>query len=153
MQTHPIYPSTQTTQSRPFPAIPPRIHSQPGYLEQYQLLTQQGNQSTNQSPFATFPTVQQFPTQPTNTVSPNSGNPNGQTFTRAQLAQFTGLNGMPAYVAVNGIVYDVTNNAAWSAATHFGLRAGMDLTAEFASCHEGQQWILAQLKAIGRLVG
>jgi len=49
---------------------------------------------------------------------------NQRTFTREQLAQFNGKNGMPAYVAVNGIVYDVTNNAAWSAATHFGLAAG-----------------------------
>ena len=76
----------------------------------------------------------------------------GQVFTRELLMQYTGMNGMPAYVAVNGVVYDVTNNAAWSLATHFGLRAGRDLTAEFASCHQGQQWILAQLKAIGRLV-
>lgn len=59
---------------------------------------------------------------------------------------------MPAYVAVNRVVYDVTNNAAWSLATHFGLSAGRDLTAEFASCHAGQQWILAQLKPIGRLI-
>jgi predicted heme/steroid binding protein len=80
------------------------------------------------------------------------GNPNGQTFSREQLTQFTGMNGMPAYVAVNGVVYDVTNNAAWSLATHFGLRAGNDLTGEFASCHAGQNWILAQLKPVGRLV-
>lgn len=81
-----------------------------------------------------------------------AGNPNGQTFTREQLTQFTGMNGMPAYVAVNGVVYDVTNNAAWSLATHFGLKAGNDLTGEFASCHAGQNWILAQLKPVGRLV-
>lgn len=80
------------------------------------------------------------------------GNPNGQTFSREQLTQFTGTNGMPAYVAVNGVVYDVTNNAAWSLATHFGLKAGNDLTGEFASCHAGQNWILAQLKPVGRLV-
>lgn len=80
------------------------------------------------------------------------GNPNGQTFSREQLTQFTGMNGMPAYVSVNGVVYDVTNNAAWSLATHFGLKAGNDLTGEFASCHAGQNWILAQLKPVGRLV-
>lgn len=79
-------------------------------------------------------------------------NPIGQTFTIQQLGQFTGMNGKPAYVAVNGVVYDVTNNAAWSAASHFGLTAGKDLTTQFASCHPGQQWILAQLKPIGGLV-
>ncbi|WLR52709.1 cytochrome b5 domain-containing protein [Bacillus tianshenii] len=74
-----------------------------------------------------------------------------RTFTEEELTNFTGTNGKPAYVAVNGIVYDVTNNAAWAAATHFGLRAGQDLTAAFASCHAGQQWILQQLTPVGRL--
>ncbi|HYG59673.1 MAG TPA: cytochrome b5 domain-containing protein [Symbiobacteriaceae bacterium] len=75
-----------------------------------------------------------------------------RTFTREQLATYTGRNGNPAYVAVNGIVYDVTNNKAWSAASHFGLTAGKDLTAEFASCHAAQQWILGTLSPVGRLV-
>lgn len=77
---------------------------------------------------------------------------NQQTFTREQLAQYNGKNGRPAYVAVNGIVYDVTNNAAWSAATHFGLAAGKDWTQEFASCHAAEQWILNTLTPVGRLV-
>lgn len=79
-------------------------------------------------------------------------NPDSTIFTREDLAKFNGKDGKPAYVSVNGIVYDVTNNAAWSLATHFGLTAGRDLTAEFSSCHQGQQWILAQLKPVGRLV-
>ncbi|HWI51480.1 MAG TPA: cytochrome b5 domain-containing protein [Symbiobacteriaceae bacterium] len=74
-----------------------------------------------------------------------------RTFTREQLATYTGRNGNPAYVAVNGTVYDVTNNKAWSAASHFGLPAGKDLTAEFASCHAAQQWILTTLRPVGRL--
>jgi predicted heme/steroid binding protein len=56
----------------------------------------------------------------------------------------------PAYVAINGTVYDMTNVAAWAAATHFGLTAGRDLTNEFASCHAGQQ-ILNKLKVVGRM--
>ncbi|MGI8383478.1 cytochrome b5 domain-containing protein [Robertmurraya sp. P23] len=77
---------------------------------------------------------------------------NQRTFTVGELATFTGKNGRPAYVAVNGIVYDVTNNRAWAAATHFGLIAGKDYTQEFASCHAGQQSILATLPVVGRLV-
>lgn len=76
---------------------------------------------------------------------------NQSTFTTEELSKYNGKNGNPAYVAVNGIVYDVTNNAAWAAATHFGLTAGKDLTQEFASCHAGQQ-ILNRLKMVGRLV-
>jgi membrane-associated progesterone receptor component len=77
---------------------------------------------------------------------------NQRRFTLEELATFNGKNGRPAYVAVNGIVYDVTNNRAWAAATHFGLIAGKDYTQEFASCHAGQQSILATLPVVGRLV-
>lgn len=73
------------------------------------------------------------------------------TFTLEELSQYDGKDGNPAYVAVNGTVYDVTNNAAWAAATHFGLTAGKDLTNEFASCHAGQP-ILSKLKVVGKLV-
>jgi predicted heme/steroid binding protein len=72
-------------------------------------------------------------------------------FTQAELSNYNGKSGNPAYVAVNGTVYDVTNNAAWAAATHFGLTSGRDLTREFASCHSGQP-ILSRLKAVGKIV-
>lgn len=68
-----------------------------------------------------------------------------------ELSKYNGKNGNPAYVAVNGTVYDVTNNAAWAAATHFGLSAGKDLSGAFASCH-GDTSILAKLTIVGRLV-
>ncbi len=76
---------------------------------------------------------------------------NQREFTQQELAKYNGLDGNPAYVAVNGVVYDVTNNAAWAAASHFGLTAGKDLTSEFASCHAGQQ-ILNKLKVVGKLI-
>lgn len=72
-------------------------------------------------------------------------------FTPAELSRYHGRDGNPAYVAVNGIVYDVSNVAAWGGATHFGLTAGRDLTGEFASCHAGQP-ILGKLKAVGKMV-
>jgi predicted heme/steroid binding protein len=76
---------------------------------------------------------------------------NQTTFTLQELSKYDGKDGNPAYVAVNGTVYDVTNNAAWAAATHFGLMAGKDLTNEFASCHAGQP-ILSKLKVVRKLV-
>lgn len=76
---------------------------------------------------------------------------NQRLFTIEELTTFDGKNGKPAYVSVNGIVYDVTNNRAWAAATHFGLIAGKDYTQEFASCHAGQQSILTMLPVVGRL--
>lgn len=84
-------------------------------------------------------------------IPPNNTSQNPRTFTIEELANYDGKNGRPAYVAVNGIVYDVTNNSAWAAATHFSLTAGKDYTQEFASCHVGQQSILATLPVVGRL--
>ncbi|MCX8131855.1 MAG: cytochrome B5 [Clostridia bacterium] len=84
-------------------------------------------------------------------IPPQSTNINQSVFTEEQLSKYDGIDGNPAYVAVNGVIYDVTNNAAWAAATHFGLVAGQDLTQEFASCHAGQN-ILSKLNAVGRLV-
>lgn len=76
---------------------------------------------------------------------------NQRNFTLQELEKYNGKDGNPAYVAVNGVVYDVTDNGAWAAATHFGLTAGKDLTNEFASCHAGQA-ILSKLKLIGKLI-
>jgi len=89
-------------------------------------------------------TEQPAPQQP---IAPG----NQTTITLQELSKYDGKDGNPAYVAVNGTVYDVTNNAAWAAATHFGLTAGKDLTNEFAYCHAGQP-ILSKLKAVGKLV-
>ncbi len=72
--------------------------------------------------------------------------------TEEELSKYTGKGGKPAYVAINGTIYDVTGNAAWAAASHFGLTAGKDLSKEFASCHAGQQ-ILNKLTAVGKLIG
>lgn len=72
-------------------------------------------------------------------------------FTLAELAQYDGSGGKPAYVAVNGIVYDVSNEATWGGGTHFGLYAGKDLTAQFGGCH-GMPVILAGLPKVGTLV-
>jgi predicted heme/steroid binding protein len=74
-----------------------------------------------------------------------------KTFTLEDLAKYDGKDGNPAYVAVNGVVYDVTNNAVWAAATHFGLNAGYDLTNQFASCHAGAN-ILSMLPKVGTII-
>ena len=73
-------------------------------------------------------------------------------FTLEQLAQYDGKNGAPAYVAVNGVVYNVSNNRLWAGGNHFwGLSAGRDLSAEFASCHPGAM-VLSVLPVVGYLV-
>jgi len=48
--------------------------------------------------------------------------------TLEELKQYDGKNGNPAYVAVDGIIYDMTNVAAWKNGDHNGYSAGNDLT-------------------------
>ena len=56
-------------------------------------------------------------------------------FTLAELGKYNGLMGNPAYIAINGIVYDVSTVPAWSGGKHSGLQAGKDLSTEFQNCH------------------
>ena len=50
-------------------------------------------------------------------------------FTLEELAQYDGLEGRDAYVAVDGYVYDVTDSARWNDGNHQGqVQAGQDLT-------------------------
>lgn len=71
-------------------------------------------------------------------------------FTLSELSKYNGTMGNPAYVAVNGIVYDVSNIPKWSGGTHYGLTAGKDLSSEFETCH-GISNKLAKLPKVGVL--
>jgi predicted heme/steroid binding protein len=50
-------------------------------------------------------------------------------FTAETLEQYNGLNGQPAYIAVDGIVYDVSS--LFVNGQHYGCSAGQDVTDEF----------------------
>jgi predicted heme/steroid binding protein len=71
--------------------------------------------------------------------------------TLSELASFNGRDGRPAYVAVNGTVYNVTNSIQWDSGTHFGLLAGKDLTEDFDGCHSMNMSILSSLPVVGTL--
>jgi len=52
-----------------------------------------------------------------------------RTFTLEELAQYTGKGGRPAYVAVRGVVYEVTESSSWEDGLHYDTHmAGRDLT-------------------------
>lgn len=75
-----------------------------------------------------------------------------QTFTLAELANFDGQNGRQAYVAVDGVVYDVTNASNWSNGSHNGQRlAGTDASAVILSSPHGKS-VLTGLPVVGTLV-
>ena len=48
--------------------------------------------------------------------------------TLAELAKYNGKDGNPAYVAVDGVIYDVSGYAKWKNGDHNGYSAGNDLT-------------------------
>lgn len=72
-------------------------------------------------------------------------------FTPKELALYNGTNGYPSYVAVNGIVYNVSNAPIWQTGTHFGLHAGQDLSVEFNTCHSNRPFVLDAMMPVGRL--
>ncbi len=69
-------------------------------------------------------------------------------FTVEELQQYDGTNGKPAYIAVDGVVYDVTNEARWAGGRHFGVKAGTDGTTNYMQCH-GKSGAVNKLKKIG----
>jgi len=74
----------------------------------------------------------------------------GKVFTLAELKTFDGQNGNPAYVAVSGTVYDVTNVKGWSNGQHQSHLAGQDLTSVIDSAPHGTS-ILSGLTVVGTL--
>ncbi len=68
-----------------------------------------------------------------NDATQTTDEPTEKTFTLAELTEYDGKNGNPAYVAVDGIVYDVSTVFANS--THYGHLAGQELTTAFYSRH------------------
>jgi predicted heme/steroid binding protein len=78
-----------------------------------------------------------------------------RTFTLAELATFDGKNGRPAYVAVDGVVYDVSASAMWPQGEHtscnLGARAGQDLSDEIAKAPARMRSQLSKFPVIGTL--
>jgi predicted heme/steroid binding protein len=71
--------------------------------------------------------------------------------TLTELALFDGRNGNKAYIAVNGVIYDVTSSSLWRNGSHNGYQAGQDLTAAIASSPHGTS-TLSRFPIVGYLV-
>lgn len=72
--------------------------------------------------------------------------------TLTELAEFDGQDGAKAYVAVNGVIYDVTNSDGWDDGEHQGMQlAGTDATSVITSAPHGTS-VLSGLPIIGELV-
>lgn len=97
-------------------------------------------------------TVEDSETTSSESVSVSSSAAEMQTFTLEELSQYTGKDGQPGYVAVDGVVYDVTNVETWKDGEHqMGLTAGNELSEEINSSPHGKQ-VLEGLPIVGEFV-
>ena len=73
-------------------------------------------------------------------------------FTRNELLKYNGKEGVPAYIAYRGVVYDVTNSFLWKNGYHQVLHyAGTDLTEELDHAPHGPD-LLKRIPSIGTLI-
>lgn len=71
--------------------------------------------------------------------------------TLEELRQYDGKEGRPAYVAIDGVIYDVSNVRTWSGGSHQGNMAGRDLTEVLKSQSPHGTRVLSNLRVVGRL--
>ncbi len=84
-----------------------------------------------------------------NLLKRNPEDENQREFTLEELSEYDGSRGKPGYIAVDGVVYDVSTSPSWGGGTHFGLYGGKDLTEQFQGCHPGAEGILESLLKVG----
>lgn len=78
----------------------------------------------------------------------------GLVLTAAELAAYDGKDGQPAYVAVDGVVYDVTDVPQWANGDHYeGMTAGQDLTEQIETLSPHGTSVLDGLPVVGTLEG
>lgn len=81
----------------------------------------------------------------------DSASEEDQVFTLEELSEYDGKDGNPAYVAVDGVVYDVSDIAVWEGGEHFsGVVAGVDNTEKISQSPHGES-VLENLPIVGTL--
>lgn len=75
----------------------------------------------------------------------------GLVLTLEQMSSFDGTNGKPAYIAVDGLIYDVTNSTFWKGGAHNGFSAGKDLTAEIKDKSPHGLNVLNRVPVVGQI--
>ena len=97
--------------------------------------------------------VEDSATTSSEVVSVSSSAEEMRTFTLEELSQYNGKDGQPAYVAVDGVVYDVTNVEAWKDGEHkLGLTAGNELTEEITNQSPHGLKVVEGLPIVGEFV-
>jgi predicted heme/steroid binding protein len=73
-------------------------------------------------------------------------------FSKEELAKNNGKNGVPAFIAYNGKVYDVTKSSRWEGGEHENMHdAGKDLTDDLESMSPHGADVMERFPVIGTL--
>lgn len=76
-------------------------------------------------------------------------------FTVTELAEFDGKDGRAAYIAVDGVVYDVSDSRNWPEGAHtrcdLSSMAGNDLSAAIEQAPANMRALLGQMPVVGTL--
>jgi len=100
-------------------------------------------------------TVDEGGTTDEETEADESGTTGGKTFTLAELAEFDGKDGKPAYVAVDGVVYDVSGSSEWPQGDHtpcnLDAMAGEDLSEVLEQSPTRMRALIEAMPVVGTL--
>lgn len=100
---------------------------------------QQSSQNTSQT------------TTSTDQASSDTASTQDLSLTLDELKQYDGQNGNAAYVAVDGVIYDVTHVRKWKNGKHeMGITAGQDLTELISQSPHGKS-ILSEAPVVGKI--
>ena len=72
-------------------------------------------------------------------------------FTLEELSEYDGKDGSPAYVAVDGVVYDVSDSNRWRNGEHNNNQAGNDLTEAIIESSPHGTGVLERMPVVGTL--
>lgn len=87
--------------------------------------------------------------------SDTMGTDDERAFTLEELSQYNGKNGQPAYIAVDGIVYDITGSDEWEDGEHTVCNiysaAGQDLSEELKQSPPRMRDYVESKPVVGKL--
>ena len=85
--------------------------------------------------------------------TPETPTVTGLELTIEELAEFDGKDGAKAYIAVDGVIYDVTDVREWAGGSHWGkFTAGRDLTTEIKTQSPHGVSKLSGVPVVGKIV-
>lgn len=71
--------------------------------------------------------------------------------TTEELSEYDGKDGNPAYIAIDGVIYDVTDATPWADGMHNSFTAGNDLTEEIKTISPHGISKLKEVPIVGKL--